>query len=58
METWSKFFGKVNEHHKEGKKEQIKFICDVLDKMPEKDVEKVYKYIESTDFYKNEYEEK
>ena len=64
METWNKYFeGKnqekieqVNEHHKKGKEEQHKFICEVLDKMGAKEIKQVYDFIESMDFYKNNYE--
>ena len=50
MKTWNNYFGKkeeqINEDHKVGKKEQVEFICDVVNKLDEKDVEKLYKYIE------------
>lgn len=38
---------KVNEHHKHSKKDQIKFICDNIDKLKNSEVEYIYNHIES-----------
>ena len=47
MKTWNDYFDKkINEDHKIGKEDQVKFICDIANKLDEKDVEKLYKYIE------------
>ena len=48
MKTWNQYFGanKVNEDHKETKEEQAKWICDIVNKMKDEEVKKIYDYIE------------
>ena len=54
MKTWINYFESkeepnievVNEDHKEGKEEQAKWICEIVNKMSAEEVAKVYKFIE------------
>lgn len=68
MKSWNNYFNKTNEQvneqvseeklnedHKKSKDEQAKFICEAIGKMDDKEVTQVYKYIETMDFYKNNY---
>lgn len=45
IEQWSDYF-KLNESHIEGKDEQCKWICKVVKDLNEKDMKKLYNYIE------------
>jgi hypothetical protein len=45
MKTWTNFFDQINEDHVESK-DRVKWICDKVKGLNEKEVEKLYHFME------------